>query len=151
MLDKACLGPYVLCFGVKLWICFFYFIQAVLFAWKVQLGLWNALLVCALFPHTLAPAGVCFSQLQLLLACQIGLFSAQPSFMPAARTESDAVDMREGGWSKDVFVNISYCVFRGTAALLFQSTFKSYFSSSDTVFQKNFDWQAAEGLVPSNV
>lgn len=36
--------------------------------------------VCVLFPHTLAPAGVCFSQLQLLLSCQIGRFSAQQSF-----------------------------------------------------------------------
>lgn len=111
--------------------------QAVLCARKVQLGLWNALPVCALFPHTLAPAGECFSQLQLLLECQIGLFSAQRNFGPAARTESDAVDTKERerrGGAKMCLCLSLILAFRGRVALLFQS-FWSHFSSSDTVLQ----------------
>lgn len=71
---------------------------------KSSLRALRSIPVCALFPHTLAPAGVRFSQLQLLLSCQIGRFLAQQSVGPAVMiTESDASYLRKKCRKEDVY------------------------------------------------
>lgn len=73
--------------------------------------------VCALFPHTLAPAGVRFSQLQLL-SCQIGRFSAQQSVGPAVMiTESDASYMRENAEKRMCMIITRFTLYLAVALL----------------------------------